>query len=85
MNIYLEFIHLIHLFLLYQNFNLYFIGQFVLIEFATCECFISAIFNKTLLNIGLYQSFATNNLGTLPYVLGGVNVLIALYAQFEEY
>lgn len=56
-----------------------------MIEFATCECFISAIFNKTLLNIGLYQSFATNNLGTLPYVLGGVNVLIALYAQFEEY
>ena len=46
MNIYLEFIHLIHLFLLYQNFNLYFIGQFALIEFATCECFISAILIK---------------------------------------
>lgn len=73
------------IFALSKILTFYFIGQFALIEFATCECFISAIFNKTLLNIGLYQSFATNNLGTLPYVLGGVNVLIALYAQFEEY
>ncbi|KAL6454079.1 hypothetical protein SBY92_003536 [Candida maltosa Xu316] len=62
----------------------YFIGQSILIEFATKECIISSLFNKALINLGLYHTFAAS-LGNLPYILGGVNVLIALYAQFEEY
>ncbi|CCG24571.1 hypothetical protein CORT_0F03470 [Candida orthopsilosis Co 90-125] len=62
----------------------YFVGQSSIIEFATTESWASALWNKALLHLGLYHTFAAT-LGTLPYVLGGVNVLIALYSQFEEY
>ncbi|KAI5956827.1 hypothetical protein KGF54_000445 [Candida jiufengensis] len=62
----------------------YFIGNSVLIEFATYNSWVSGIINNLLINLGLYHTFAST-LGTLPYVLGGVNVLIALYSQFEEY
>lgn len=62
----------------------YFVGQSSIIEFATNESWVSALWNRALLHLGLYHSFAAT-LGTLPYVLGGVNVLIALYSQFEEY
>lgn len=62
----------------------YFVGQSSIIEFATSECWLLALKNKALLHLGLYHTFAAT-LGTLPYVLGGVNVLIALYSQFEEY
>ncbi|KAI5964482.1 hypothetical protein KGF57_000974 [Candida theae] len=62
----------------------YFVGQSSIIEFATAECWLSALKNKALLHLGLYHTFAAT-LGTLPYVLGGVNALIALYSQFEEF
>ncbi|KAI5969820.1 hypothetical protein CANMA_001110 [Candida margitis] len=62
----------------------YFVGQSSLIQFATADCWVSALKNRLLLHLGLYHTFAAT-LGTLPYVLGGVNVLIALYSQFEEY
>ncbi|CAK9440116.1 uncharacterized protein LODBEIA_P42160 [Lodderomyces beijingensis] len=62
----------------------YLVGQSAMIEFSTGECWCSSYFNKFLMHLGLYHSFVST-LGSLPYVLGGVNVLIVLYSQFEEF
>ncbi|KAI5963048.1 uncharacterized protein KGF55_002840 [Candida pseudojiufengensis] len=62
----------------------YFIGQSNLLEFSNQINWFSGLKNNLLINLGLYHTFAST-LGTLPYILGGVNVLIALYSQFEEY
>ncbi|EDK46565.1 hypothetical protein PVL30_005477 [Lodderomyces elongisporus] len=62
----------------------YLVGQSTLIDLSTQEYFFSGLQNRLLVHLGLYHTFAST-LGSLPYVLGGVNVLIALYSQFEEY
>lgn len=73
------------IFALSKILTFYFIGQANSIGFLQCDCLISGLFNKSLINLGLYQNYATNSLGNLPYVIGAVNVLISIYAQFEEY
>ncbi|CAI5760664.1 unnamed protein product [Candida verbasci] len=63
----------------------YFVGQSSVINFSKHECFWSSLQNKILMNLGLYNTTLSSTLGSLPYIFGGVNILIALYAQFEEY
>ncbi|RCK58221.1 hypothetical protein Cantr_06833 [Candida viswanathii] len=73
------------IFALAKVLSYYAVGQAGLIGFRQADCLISGLVNKSLVNLGLYLAYASNSLGNLPYVLGGVNVLIAIYAQFEEY
>ncbi|KAG7665588.1 uncharacterized protein J8A68_000794 [[Candida] subhashii] len=73
------------IFAISKVFLFYLVGhEYNLLQLVEGGNILCAIKNQFLIYSQLYAKF-TLSFGNWPYVIGGVNVLIALYSQFEEY